>query len=121
MSETIANTDMARAWDGEEGDQWTQFADEFDYTHRSIWARFLETEPIGRADHVLDIGCGPGQTTRDAARLAAGRPPVDAGVAGHHEERVAHDRTRDPLGRPRPPDATSWAPCPMGLSDHCAR
>ena len=40
MSEEIANVDMARAWDGEEGDQWTQFADEYDNTHRSIWARF---------------------------------------------------------------------------------
>jgi SAM-dependent methyltransferase len=61
---------MARAWDGEEGDQWTRFADEFDNVSRSIWARFLETDPIGRADQVLDIGCGCGQSTRDAARLA---------------------------------------------------
>jgi SAM-dependent methyltransferase len=70
MSEEIANVDMARAWDGEEGDQWTQFADEYDNTSRSIWARFLETDPIRRADQVLDIGCGCGQSTRDAARLA---------------------------------------------------
>jgi ubiquinone/menaquinone biosynthesis C-methylase UbiE len=70
MSEEIANVDMARAWDGEEGDQWTQFADEYDNTSRSIWARFLETDPIRRADRVLDIGCGCGQSTRDAARLA---------------------------------------------------
>jgi ubiquinone/menaquinone biosynthesis C-methylase UbiE len=70
MSEQIANVDMARAWDGEEGDQWTQFADEYDNTNRSIWARFLETHSIRRADQVLDIGCGCGQTTRDAARLA---------------------------------------------------
>jgi SAM-dependent methyltransferase len=70
VSDEIANADMARAWDGEEGDQWTQFADEYDDTNRSIWARFLETDPIGRADQVLDIGCGNGQSTRDAARLA---------------------------------------------------
>lgn len=70
MSEKIPNADMTRAWDGEEGDQWTQFADEFDYTHRSIWARFLDTVPIRRADRVLDIGCGNGQSTRDAARRA---------------------------------------------------
>ena len=31
---------------------------------------FLETDPIRRADRVLDIGCGCGQSTRDAARLA---------------------------------------------------
>ena len=70
MSEEVANTDMARAWDGEEGDQWSQFADEYDDTNRSIWARFLETGPIMRADRVLDIGCGCGQSTRDAARVA---------------------------------------------------
>lgn len=70
MSEEIANDEMARAWDGEEGDQWTQFADEYDNTSRSIWARFLSTDPIGHADRVLDIGCGCGQSTRDAARLA---------------------------------------------------
>jgi SAM-dependent methyltransferase len=70
MSEPIANVDMANAWDGEEGDQWTQFADEYDTSVRSIWARFLETDPIAPADRVLDIGCGSGQSTRDAARLA---------------------------------------------------
>jgi SAM-dependent methyltransferase len=70
MSEPIANLDMANAWDGEEGDQWTQFADEYDTSVRSIWGRFLETDPVAPADRVLDIGCGNGQSTRDAARLA---------------------------------------------------
>jgi SAM-dependent methyltransferase len=72
MSEDIVNVDMARAWDGEEGDQWTEFADEYDDTHRSIWARFLETDPVRPTDRVLDIGCGCGQSTRDAARAARG-------------------------------------------------
>src|SRR6266404_4993233 len=71
MSEPIANLDMANAWDGEEGDQWTQFADEYDTNFRSILARFLQTDPIAPADRVLDIGCGSGQSTRDAARLAS--------------------------------------------------
>src|SRR3954471_12426338 len=70
MSEPIANVDMANAWNGEEGDQWTQFAEEYDTSMRSIWARFLETDPIAPADRVLDIGCGNGQSTRGAARLA---------------------------------------------------
>src|SRR3954449_195084 len=70
MSEEIANVEMARAWDGEEGGQWAQFADEYDNQSRYIWAKFLATDPIGRADRVLDIGCGNGQSTRDAARVA---------------------------------------------------
>src|SRR4026208_1508483 len=61
---------MAKAWDGEEGDPWTRFADEFDTHFRSIWARFSATARIAPADRVLDIGCGSGQSTRDAARLA---------------------------------------------------
>src|SRR5437763_9734280 len=70
MSEPSADVDMANAWDGEEGGQWTQFADEYDASVSSIWDRFLETDPIAPADRVLDIGCGSGQSTRDAARLA---------------------------------------------------
>src|SRR3954454_11330735 len=70
MSEPIANVEMANAWDGEEGEQWTQFADEDDTSVRSIWARFLETDPIAPADRVLDIGCRSGQSTRGAARPA---------------------------------------------------
>jgi trans-aconitate methyltransferase len=73
MSEEIVNVNMARAWDGEEGDQWTQFSDEYDNTNRSIWARFLETDPIRRADRVLDIGCGCGQSTRDAGAFGTRR------------------------------------------------
>src|SRR5213075_1086927 len=82
MSEPIANVDMANAWDGEEGDQWTQFADEFDTNFRSIWARFLETDPIAPADRVLDIGCGSGQSTRDAARLARDGSALGVDLSG---------------------------------------
>ena len=34
-------------------------------------ARFMEAAAIGAGERVLDIGCGTGQTTRDAARAAA--------------------------------------------------
>jgi SAM-dependent methyltransferase len=82
MSEPIANVDMANAWDGEEGDQWTQFADDYDASVRSIWGRFLATVPIARADRVLDIGCGSGQSTRDAARLARDGSALGVDLSG---------------------------------------
>ena len=66
----IANVEMANAWDGEEGDQWTEFADNYDEGMRSIWARFLAANLIATGDRVLDIGCGNGQSSRDAARRA---------------------------------------------------
>ena len=75
MSEPIANVDMANAWDGEEGDQWTQFADEYDASVRSIWAGFLATDPIAPADRVLDMVAAPVSrlVTRHGSRGTARR------------------------------------------------
>ena len=68
--ETIANVEMAKAWDGEEGDQWAEHAERFEATGVYIWPRFLKAVPIASSDRVLDIGCGTGESARDAARLA---------------------------------------------------
>ena len=70
MTMTIANTEMAAAWDGGEGDHWTEFADRYDAASTRTWKRFLDAGLIQPNDRVLDIGCGTGQSTRDAARLA---------------------------------------------------
>jgi len=59
------------AWDGDEGAYWAGNADQFDRAVAAYQDRFLAAAVIGRADRVLDIGCGSGQTTRDAARAAA--------------------------------------------------
>ncbi|MGH9225713.1 MAG: class I SAM-dependent methyltransferase [Acidimicrobiales bacterium] len=67
----IANVDMAKAWDGEEGERWAQDADLYDTSSVHLWRAFLATGPIAAGDHVLDIGCGNGKSSRDAARLAA--------------------------------------------------
>lgn len=64
------NTEQARAWDGDEGDYWARHADRFDAALTHYRPRFLEAAAIGPADTVLDIGCGTGQTTLDAARRA---------------------------------------------------
>jgi SAM-dependent methyltransferase len=72
---TIANVEQAKAWDGNEGDHWVLHADRYDRSGATTWRRFLATKPVQPGDRVLDIGCGTGQSTRDAARLAgeAGR------------------------------------------------
>lgn len=47
------------------------FADFYDAELALHNAHFRIAADVGRSDHVLDIGCGAGLTTRDAARAAA--------------------------------------------------
>jgi SAM-dependent methyltransferase len=72
MRVEVVNTEQAAAWDGHEGDVWTEHADRYDRASRRIWQRFVKGQLIGRADRVLDVGCGTGGPTRHVARLAAG-------------------------------------------------
>ncbi|HEX2192532.1 MAG TPA: class I SAM-dependent methyltransferase [Acidimicrobiales bacterium] len=67
---TIANADMARAWE-EEGAHWAEHAERYEATGPRQWQRLVATGLISATDAVLDIGCGTGKSTRDAARLAA--------------------------------------------------
>jgi SAM-dependent methyltransferase len=66
-----ANVEQARAWDGDQGAFWAAHAEQFDRAVGAYHERFMAAAGIGSADRVLDIGCGTGQTTRDAARAAA--------------------------------------------------
>lgn len=58
------------AWDGSEGAYWTEHADRFDRSVNEHHRRLLDAAAVAADDRVLDLGCGTGQTTRDAARLA---------------------------------------------------
>jgi SAM-dependent methyltransferase len=66
-----SNIEQLRAWDGDEGEYWADNAEYFDRSVAVYHQRLLETAAIGERDCVLDIGCGTGQTTRDAARAAS--------------------------------------------------
>jgi SAM-dependent methyltransferase len=73
-----ANAGQARAWDGDEGAYWTDHAQRFDRAVAAYHDTFMTACGIARGERVLDIGCGTGQTTRDAARAA--RPGHALGV-----------------------------------------
>src|SRR3954463_11830684 len=66
-----SNADMAGAWDGDEGTFWVTRARHFDEVFAHLHGPFLAAAAIGEREHVLDVGCGNGQSTRDAARVAA--------------------------------------------------
>jgi ubiquinone/menaquinone biosynthesis C-methylase UbiE len=77
-----ANAGQARAWDGGEGAYWAENAERFDQSVAAYRERFLTSAGIGRTDRVLDIGCGTGQTTRDAARAAADGSALGVDLSG---------------------------------------
>jgi SAM-dependent methyltransferase len=66
-----SNIGQLQAWDGDEGAYWAAHADHFERALAAYEDIFLGAAAIGNHDRVLDIGCGTGQTTRHAARLAA--------------------------------------------------
>jgi SAM-dependent methyltransferase len=66
----VTNMEQARAWDGDEGAYWAAHAEQFDKALGTYHDRFIAAADIRSGDRVLDIGCGTGQTTRDAARGA---------------------------------------------------
>jgi SAM-dependent methyltransferase len=67
---SIANTAQATAWNGDEGRHWASHADRYDRTVAAYHRALLHAARISSGESVLDIGCGCGQSTIDAARAA---------------------------------------------------
>ncbi len=65
-----SNVDQLHAWDGDEGAYWAAHADYFDRSASPYHEKLMAAAAIALTDRVLDIGCGAGQTTRDAGRAA---------------------------------------------------
>jgi len=65
-----SNADQLTAWDGDEGAYWAANADHYDRAVAGYHRPLLDAAAIDDGDRVLDLGCGTGQTTRDAARAA---------------------------------------------------
>jgi SAM-dependent methyltransferase len=66
-----SNEAQRAAWDGDEGAYWAEHPDHFDRSIAAYHERLLAAAAIRSDDRVLDVGCGTGQTTRDAARAAS--------------------------------------------------
>lgn len=68
--ETVVNVEQARAWDGPDGDNWTDNEEGYNAAARYLTPPLFALAAIEPAEHVLDIVCGTGETTLLAARRA---------------------------------------------------
>lgn len=84
-----SNLEQLRAWDGAEGAYWAARAESFDRAVARYDAPFFAAAAIRPDDRVLDIGCGSGGTTREAARRAP-----HGGVVGVDLSSAMLDRAR---------------------------
>jgi SAM-dependent methyltransferase len=85
---TIANVEMASAWDGEEGARWAEHAEHYEATGDRQWQALVHTGVIAPAGAVLDIGCGTGKSTRDAARLVPSGSALGVDLSARMLERA---------------------------------
>lgn len=65
-----SNEAQAESWDGTEGGYWAAHHEQFDLVLGYYQPMFETACGVRIDDHVLDIGCGTGATTRAAARAA---------------------------------------------------
>jgi len=70
MASEIVNVDQAAAWDGPDGTYWAAHQARFDDAIQPHHAQLIAAAAIAPGEAVLDIGCGNGLTSRDAARAA---------------------------------------------------
>lgn len=89
-----SNKGQADAWDGEEGAYWAEHADQFDRSVAAYHEPLLEAAAIEPTDRVLDVGCGNGRVTIDAARGASRGSAVGIDLSARMLE-VARARARD--------------------------
>ena len=102
----IVNREQRAAWNGPEGAHWAEVS-ERRVAHADLSAPLLDAVRIERADAVLDVGCGIGEMTMDAARRAA-----DGSATGIDLSELMIDRARisaafSPMP---PPNTTASAP-----------
>jgi len=69
-TQATANAEQTRAWNGPDGDNWTDNENWYNATARYLTPALFAAAAIGPTEHVVDIGCGTGETTRLAAREA---------------------------------------------------
>ena len=90
----VVNTEQLAAWDGDEGEHWSTHEEHYDATVHVYAQHLHDVAAVDGGEQVLDLGCGCGATTRDAARAAR-----DGAAVGIDLSSPMLARARTPGGR----------------------
>lgn len=66
------NAEQVQRWNGEGGQRWIANRERHRASHERLLPHLFGGAAISPGDHVLDVGCGCGETTIAAARAASG-------------------------------------------------
>jgi SAM-dependent methyltransferase len=78
-----ANLGQFEAWDGDQGAFWAARADRIEEGVAGYHEEFFAAAGIEAGSNVLDIGCGSGRTTLDAARRATEGSALGVDLSSH--------------------------------------
>src|SRR5688572_625751 len=77
-----ANPEQVEAWNGDEGADWVRNADRYERSGVRHRRHLLNPSVLGSGDRVLDIGCGTGRSTLEAARLVGDGTVLGVDLSG---------------------------------------
>jgi SAM-dependent methyltransferase len=77
MTQTQSNADQVAFWNGEAGEKWVKAQDRLDAMLAPVTADVLKAAAAKPGEHVLDIGCGCGETSIILAKAGARVTGID--------------------------------------------
>jgi len=86
-----ANPEQAAAWNGDEGKGWVTNAERYERSGDRLRPHLINPGLLREGDRVLDIGCGTGRSTIEAAQAVGGGSALGVDLSG---PMIAHARER---------------------------
>jgi SAM-dependent methyltransferase len=101
------NRDQAAEWDGAHGRYWAEHAQQYEASTAAHRQRLLEAAHVQRDSHVLDVGCGTGRLTIEAAGRARSGSALGVDLSGdmihwHDGPRTSKVSATQPSSKPTP-------------------
>lgn len=77
-----ANPEQAKAWNGDEGEDWVRNAPRYERSGVRHRPHLISSDNLQPGDQVLDIGCGTGRSTIEAARFVGSGSALGVDLSG---------------------------------------